>query len=294
MSDLFTSLVDRTLARTPVLERRQPTLFEPAIDAALNEPSLQEKVNFVESEPSATQSKQLSKNISPTPQPSSTREEPEAPALETRHRPRRRVHDIPAPEDDLETTRLAPVSSAPAKDTKVNRHEEPTRDVKPPLVAPPKPLTVTPERRLETIVEKTIEREVIKEQAPEGPAIKEIQTFTQPNLQQKPALRDERNSTEQPSKVEVKHLLPPKEATVIKPLAPKNPPPQRDIPPRMRAAARAEAKRRSEPPPPIINVTIGRVEVRATTPANGKTHAARPAAPRLTLEDYLRSRGKEN
>jgi len=292
MSDLFTSLVDRTLARTPVLERRQPTLFEPAIDAALNEPSLQEKVNFVESEPSARESKQISKNTAPSPQPSSTLEEPEAPDLEARPARRLRVRDTSATEEDVERKRLAPISATPVKETR--KHEEPRHDRKPSPVEPPKPLTITPERRLETIVEKTIEREVIKEQAPQGPAIKEIQTLAQPNLQQKPALRDERNSTEPPSKVEVKHLPPPKEATAIKPLAPKNPPPQRDIPPRMRAAARAEAKRRPEPAAPIINVTIGRVEVRATTSANGKTHAARPAAPRLTLEDYLRSRGKEN
>jgi hypothetical protein len=51
------------IARSPArlfLERRQPTLFEPAIDAALSEPSLQEQVNFVESKPSARESKQIS------------------------------------------------------------------------------------------------------------------------------------------------------------------------------------------------------------------------------------------
>jgi hypothetical protein len=292
MSDLFASLVDRALARAPVLERRQPTLFEPATDAALSEPSLQEKVDFVESQPSAEQPKQVAKHTSPTPQPSSTLEEPEAPDLETRPARKRSVRDTPGTEESVEGKQLAPVSAAPVKETKT--HEEPARDAKPSLAATPKPLTVTPEHRIETIVEKRIEREVIKEQTTEGPAIKEVQTFAQPDPQQKPLPRAEAISTEQPSKVEVKHLPPPKEATAIKPLAPKNPPPQRNIPPRMRAAARAEAKRRSELAAPIINVTIGRVEVRATPPANGKTHAARPAGPRLTLEDYLRSRGTGN
>ena len=292
MSDLFTSLVDRTFARTPVLERRQPTLFEPAIDAAFSEPSLQEKVNFVESEPAARDSKQFSKNTAPSPQPPSTREEPEAPALETRPVRKRRVRDTPATEEDVESKRLAHVSATPLKETR--KHEEPTHDVKPPRVEAPKPFTLTPERRIETIVEKTLEREVIKEQPSAEPAIKEIQTLTQPNLQQKPPDRTEPLSTPPPSKVEVKHLPSPKEPTAIKLLAPKNPPPQRDIPPRTRAAARAEAKRRQEPAAPIINVTIGRVEVRATTPANGKSHEARPSGPRLTLEDYLRSRGKGN
>jgi hypothetical protein len=292
MNDLFASLVDRSLARMPVLERRQPTLFEPAIDAAFSEPSLQEKVNFVESESPAQESKQTPKNTAPSPQPSSTLEAPEAPSVETRPARRRSVRDTPATEEDIERKQLAPVSATPVKETR--KHEEPTRDVNPSPVAAPKTLTLTPEQRIETIVEKTFEREVLKEQPSAEPAIKEIQTFTQPNLQQKPTDRAEAISTQPPAKVEVKHLPSPKEATAIKPLAPKNPPPQRDIPPRMRAAARAEAKRRTEPAAPIINVTIGRVEVRATTPANGKTHAARPAGPRLTLEDYLRSRGKGN
>jgi len=292
MSDLFASLVDRSLGRAPVLERRQPTLFEPATDAAFSEPLLQEKENFVESESPATQSQQFFRNTAPSPQPSPAVEEPEAPALEKRPARRRHVRDIQAPEEDGERKQLAPVSSAPVKETRKPDH--PTHDVKPPVVAAPKPLTPAPERTIQTIVEKTFEREVIKEQTTAAPAIKEIQTFTQPNPQPQPPHRDHGLSTQPPSKVEVKHLPPPKETTVIKPLRPKNPPPHRDIPPTMRAAIRAEAKRRPEPPAPIINVTIGRVEVRATTPATGKTHTARPAGPRLTLEDYLRSRGKEN
>lgn len=41
---------------------------------------------------------------------------------------------------------------------------------------------------------------------------------------------------------------------------------------------------------PTIRVTIGRIEVRATTPAPPPAPAARPAGPRLTLEEYLRRR----
>jgi len=291
MNDLFASLVDRSLGRAPVLERRQPTLFEPAIDAAFSEPSLQEKENFVEGEPPAVPSQQLFKNTAPSPQPSPALEKPEAPALETRPARRRRVRDIPTPEEDVETTRPA---LAPAKETKPTSPDQPVHNIQPPVVGAPKSPMPAPERTIETIVEKTFEREVIKELATQAPTIKEIQTFTQPNPQPQPPHRDQGLSTQPPSKVEVKHLPPPKETTVIKPQLPKNPAPHRDIPPTMRAAVRAEAKRRPEPPAPIINVTIGRVEVRATTPPNGKTHAARPAGPRLTLEDYLRSRGKEN
>jgi hypothetical protein len=285
MNDLFASLVDRTLGRAPVLERRQPTLFEPAIDVAFSEPALQETENFVESEPPPREPKQVLKNTSP--QPLLALEEPEASALETRPVRRPRVRDVPAPEENVET-RLAP---APVKEATASSHEEHTHDVKPPVVAAP---TMTPERTIETIVEKTIEREVIKEQTPEEPAIREIQTFTQPTPEPQPPPRDDTASTAQPSKVEVRHLPAPKQATPIKPLAPKNPARYPTTALKTRAAARAEAKRRPEPPAPIINVTIGRVEVRATTPTTSKAQAARPAGPKLSLDDYLRSRAERN
>jgi hypothetical protein len=43
---------------------------------------------------------------------------------------------------------------------------------------------------------------------------------------------------------------------------------------------------------PVIRVTIGRIEVRAAAPAPPPAPAARPAGPRLSLEDYLRRRGE--
>jgi hypothetical protein len=47
------------------------------------------------------------------------------------------------------------------------------------------------------------------------------------------------------------------------------------------------------PAPPTINVTIGRVEVRASAPAK-RAESARPAAPKLSLEEYLRGRSRGN
>ncbi|HYT16154.1 MAG TPA: hypothetical protein VEL80_07210 [Burkholderiales bacterium] len=45
--------------------------------------------------------------------------------------------------------------------------------------------------------------------------------------------------------------------------------------------------------PPSVHVTIGRVEVRAVAAAERATaRTAKPAAPRLTLDDYLRERSK--
>jgi hypothetical protein len=42
-------------------------------------------------------------------------------------------------------------------------------------------------------------------------------------------------------------------------------------------------------PEPVIEVTIGRIEVRAV-PASAPTRATRPSEPKLNLEDYLKSR----
>jgi hypothetical protein len=49
-------------------------------------------------------------------------------------------------------------------------------------------------------------------------------------------------------------------------------------------------QQRSPNASPIIHVTIGRVEVRAIHPAAPQSTPAKPAPPRISLEDYLRKR----
>jgi hypothetical protein len=60
------------------------------------------------------------------------------------------------------------------------------------------------------------------------------------------------------------------------------------------ALASAQAPTQPEPatpePAPIIQVTIGRIEVRATPPPSQPARGARPAGPALSLDEYLRSR----
>ncbi|HEY2295929.1 MAG TPA: hypothetical protein VGM86_34950 [Thermoanaerobaculia bacterium] len=70
----------------------------------------------------------------------------------------------------------------------------------------------------------------------------------------------------------------------------RQPPPAAPAP----LASRAEAgPAAASAPEPTIRVTIGRIEVRAAAPAPPQAPAPRPAAPRLTLEEYLRRRGEE-
>lgn len=296
MNDLLASLVDRALDRAPVLQRRQPTLFEPIPEASFSEqsqirnmPPLAEEEIVVESRPSLARQK-LSINA-PLPQPSLRREEQESQPVETQSIRPRRVDNKPPSQNDRESAPLEPVSTVPGK-VEAIRLEEPRRELRAPIVAKPEEITVAPRRLIETIVERRVEREVVKEHVTDQPAINEVHAFTQSIRQPK---SNDKDSQPKPAlKAEVKRPAPPKEETTIKP-SKQRPVPRRDIPPYIRAVARAESRQPlKQETPPVIHVTIGRVEVRATSAAVGKTRSARPVGPKMTLEDYLSSRSKGN
>ena len=295
MNDLLASLVDRALDRTPVLQRRQPTLFEPIAEASFSEqsqsktPPLEEEEIVVESKPPLERQKLSINNPSPLVQPSLRREEQEP--VETRPIRPRRVDDNPPPQNDRVNAPLEPVSTVSRK-VEAIRLEEPRRELRTPIVAKPEEITVAPKRLIETIVERRVEREVIKEHAADQPAIKEVHAFTKPIS---PPKSNDKDSQPKPAlKVETKRPATPKEETTIKPLK-QRPEPRRDVPPYIRAVARAESRNSSkQETPPVIHVTIGRVEVRATPAATGKTRIARTAGPKMTLDDYLSSRSKGN
>lgn len=67
----------------------------------------------------------------------------------------------------------------------------------------------------------------------------------------------------------------------------------RHVPRRERQAAARDAKRERAEVAPTINVTIGRVEVRATQAPATAQRRAETAAPRMSLDDYLRRRNGE-
>lgn len=67
----------------------------------------------------------------------------------------------------------------------------------------------------------------------------------------------------------------------------------RHVPRRERQAAARDAKRERAEVAPTINVTIGRVEVRATQAPATAPRRAETAAPRMSLDDYLRRRNGE-
>ena len=299
MSDLFASLVDRALDRAPVVQRRQPTLFERGPDSSFDEEGREHSSRLEEEEidpkrkPAVDEQKNFVNEPSRLPRTSLLHVEPESQPVEARPaRKIQRAENIASP-SDRDTRAIEPVGIASRKDTaRPVSPEESHHESRTPLVAEPQEITMTPVRSIETIVERRIEREIIKEPSTSHPTIKEVQTFTQPSPQQKPAQETESVRPPQPLKAEVKKLTPPKEHAsvrrIVEPKASLRPEAPRNI----RAASRAEPKQApKEAQQPVIHVTIGRVEVRATSPA-AKSRAAQPVGPRLSLDDYLRSRGE--
>ena len=69
--------------------------------------------------------------------------------------------------------------------------------------------------------------------------------------------------------------------------------PQRQIQPRRRKDF-SPVEQRSSTSAPIIRVTIGRVEVRGIHSPAPAPKPAKPAPPKLSLEDYLRKRGRDS
>lgn len=303
MTDLFARLVDRALDRTPVLQRRQPTLFEPVAATAFSEQSqpetgasLEEKETVTESTLHSDEQKRFVNNVARRPQLSSPGEEPQSQAVETQSARRRRIHDAsPEPQNDQDNASTETLASVKETTKTISREGLPSRESKPTALAKPQEISIEPARLIETIVERKVDREIIKEHSTDNPAIKKSDTVAQLDSQPKPSPDHDKPQPQQPLKAEVKRLTRPKEQNTIRPLVQEKPSPRRDPAPIVRPQSRAESKEPSkQPTPPIIHVTIGRIEVRATPPATARPRVAHPIGPKMSLEDYLRSRGKGN
>jgi hypothetical protein len=162
-----------------------------------------------------------------------------------------------------------------------------------PAFAKPEESIVRPQSLIETIVEKRIEREIISEYSRDSTVNQDAEGFTPQITRTREPARADGDRAQAPLQTELKPRSSPKEEATIKPLTQQKQAPRREIAPVIRATARVESTRAVLPPaPPTIHVTIGRVEVRATPQATAAKPVARPAGPRLSLDDYLRSRGE--
>ncbi len=303
MTDLLASLVDRALDRVSILQRRQPTLFEPVAEAVFgkrpqfdNESSLQEEEIVAVHEPGPSPRRDCSINNSlQSPGPLLSAESQSSHAQARPIRRRKTVDPGPLSEDMPETSLHGPVAPAPVKSVPKARDEQSGNEAMQHSIAKPEAITIAPQRLIETIVERKVEREVVAEHLETTRNIDETQSFVPPARTPKDSTQANDKEGKQPQQSESISVVTPKEPAFIKPRTQKKAIAPREPSPLRRAVSPSNSTSvLKQPAAPIIHVTIGRVEVRATPPATERAKKAHPAGPRLSLEDYLRSRSKGN
>jgi len=299
MTDFLSGLLDRALERVPVLQRRQPSVFEPTPDT----PGLR-SIPLGELAPGAEEATASDLEAA------AFREGPvfRAPAPTTGHTmPARSI--LPLLEDKAVAAFLPPRPLVPSE--RQEGREAP--QVAPPALPPRREQTaqvVVPAvslRAVETRVVETRTVETLMEKAVEQPqpavhsVRQQMQSSALPGvtsslgapptrslatpivkLEQPIATRGHRDAA-QKSDIGPK----PARSLVLPALVP--------LTRLVRAASPPQPAtvRETASPSPTIQVTIGRIEIRAT-PAAAPVRTARPVTPKLSLEDYLRSRGGGN
>ncbi len=277
-------LVERVAPTEPTLRRRQPALFEGTY-AALAEPAPDVVDTHVARHDAAPTLAEPAASLRPV-------DAPAAPMLA----PRR---STPRPEQERAPfTAPHPVAmphEAPRVDSTVRvvMVEAPARAVPLPAVFVPAATSRAPAS------------------PPEPPATPEVMMRSRPApAPEREAAPRSRRAAEPPAEAPMAHSRAEARATPMatptqpKPSAaspaPTATPPRPALPPALspRNAARRQAATAPQPAPraaarelPPIEVTIGRIEVRAVTGAPSAPRGTTTAAPKLSLDQYLRDRG---
>jgi hypothetical protein len=291
MSDFLADLVDRARDSATGLERRRPSRFEPPVDAPgldvglsrrrpdrrPNEDDGAADAGSVEVEAEAPAPPAVGAPRRTTPRPSASR-----PASD------RRPESTSAAMPDVES----PIE--PAGGPRPDRRSTPA-------AAPPAPRVTAPPaaRSIATIVEEAATRLPQPSARPtrEAAVGRDVPPVARPEpalaipSTARPAVRTDRSSQARaPEETSARRDV----STTVRTTAVVVRPP---MPTLSRPAAR-----RSEPPPPAIGretppavaptiqVTIGRIEVRATPAPASPARGPRSTTPALSLEDYLRQR----
>lgn len=297
MINLLSSLVDRTLERAPILQRRQPSLFEPVNDAAMMtrhdhfEDSLpQEETVALSTTGESVALAADRRTVEPRRGPFSDAPEqfttPQRPVSTERSVTKKFVVGDTLAESEPSPLNADPTVTVEQLDHSFIRSVPAARQVGEPARLHPGN-TVTFDRSIETIVESKVEHQVVfKNLAPEHGEEKisrptpSVETIPQSisdkvvagprSAQKETPLRNDRTASIKPQ-----GQTPTKELQRIR-----------------RTRLQPEPQQQAAQARPTINVTIGRVEVRATAPS--RREPARAPNPKLSLEDYLRGRSKGN
>lgn len=284
--NLFASLVDRALGRAPVLQRRRPTVFEPAKNAALTTRDntmdlLREEQSYADAESSAP--RETSKVVNHRSDESRTEVQPQSADAASTVTPRATDITIVEEQPAFKTSERKPTESD--SDNLSIREQNLTQESPQQLSKPTTPALAP---ALETIVETKPESQIVLQKPENVRPLDEIdlvadapddaQTSIVNNIVVLRSIAQKQNSEQVD------------ETRLLKPLAQRRPTRQQ-----MQRSTRARPQPAHEQldttATPTINVTIGRVEVRASAPAK-RAESARQAGPKLSLDEYLRGRSR--
>jgi len=287
--NLFASLVDRALGRAPVLQRRRPTVFEPVKNAVLatrdSTDLLREEQSYAEAEnPGPRETTVLRAD------PDETRAESQAERLNASSTVTPRANDITIVEEQ-------PAFKAPAQETNEAEdggHNLPLREQtltpEPPQQLSKDPSVNSLAPSFETIVEANSEQPVALQKPGDENPFDEIDLLADTAENAEASIAN--NIVVLQSIAQKQASEQTDESRLLKPVTQRRPTRQQ-----MQRSARALPKSQPEQLEtttlPTINVTIGRVEIRASAPAK-RGEPARPTGPKLSLEEYLRGRGRGN
>jgi hypothetical protein len=256
MSDFLSRLLDRAVGRAPVIERRRPSRFEAVADDA--GPRLEETAQAENAE----QSERVDVPAAPMPR---------HPPLLVEQRPPAPMWQQPA--------MVAAVVAKPAGllDNQLERIEPEGQSI-------PKAAAVV----REVILEKEVHEATVEIRSAARTA--ETRAAVQPSL----ASARARHSTDGDESIRSNaHVVPAPDVRAVTLARPATPP---VVQPALRPAAIPPPvqpmPQRERSPEPTIHVTIGRIEVRATQASSGPSRPVRPNGPKLSLDDYLRSRNR--
>jgi len=262
MSDYLGNLIARTVSPAVAVRPQLPSLFEPAAATreVKSEPEFEQE-NFVE-QPPVTQS---SEKVAPMPLSIPT------PRQSVLREPKQTVPEISRLRKILETSQKSEPAPPPTSIDHQSTPREPSRifsrrgDGKP----TPEPEAPVQPRTFRQAAQTPL-RDVIVSASHEVSALEETRP-SRPSVASKPVVMPEPSEPKPPKRSRVQAIVP--TVRSLPPIAPLSP-----------AAATA---------PPTINVTIGRVEIRAFMPRVAVPKPAPPSRLKLSLEDYLKQRNGE-
>lgn len=258
MSDFLSRLLDRALERTPLLERRKPSMFE---SAHLSTEGIYEEPAFVERE--AVRPAAAPTNAAPS-APIVSRVEPSVDAT----RPPELHQSIAAESPRPSAQVVTPVAQDGVPQQRIiERQQLQTKEI-------------------ETVIERSETRAIETREIIREPHV-EHRTMRVEQAEARPLAVAPLRSDMTIAMPKTASTILTREIAIARAASPEKP-----------HVLFSTRERLQQPMPttetqlaPTVTVTIGRVDIRAGEPARSAPRSAKAFAPQLSLDDYLKSRG---